>query len=188
VSIFETLDRNRFSYLALVEDVDGLPAPTEDFGIILVDGPLGIANSSDILDHNDVIRVLAFGLFLALGGHFRRLVEQPIGVDHVIDDAALADLLGPKLLMGGEIVPIVVAEMVVRGDGERLDACVHQELGQDRLELGLTGLEIITSNEGFLALSKGDNSRNESVLWSTVDERLAFQNGSDGEKSRGGDF
>jgi hypothetical protein len=75
--------------------------------------------------------------------------------------------------------------MVVRGDREGLDASVHQELGQNRLELGLAGLEIVTSDEGVVALSKLDDSRNKGVLGSTIDEWLAFEDGGDGEEGGG---
>src|SRR5882762_9474996 len=114
-----------FSYLALVEDVDSLPTTAKDLGVILVDGPLRIANGRNILDHDNMIRMLAFSLLLAFSGHFRRLVKQPVGIDHVIDDAALADLLRLELGFGGEVVSVVVAEMVVGGDGEGFYARVH---------------------------------------------------------------
>jgi hypothetical protein len=78
--------------------------------------------------------------------------------------------------------------MVVGGDGERLDTSVDEELGEDGLELGLTRLEIITTDEGLLPLSELDNTRNEGVLGSSVDEGLALEDGSDGEEGGGGNF
>lgn len=81
------------SYLALVEDVDSLPTTTEDLGVVLVDSPLRVTDGRNILDDDDMVRVLALTLLLALGSNLRSLVEQPVGVDHVIDDAALADFL-----------------------------------------------------------------------------------------------
>lgn len=78
--------------------------------------------------------------------------------------------------------------MVVGSDGQRFDPSIDEKLGEDGLELGLSGLQVVTSNEGLVALSKLDSSRDECVLRSTIDERLSFENGSYSEKSRGGDF
>ena len=57
--------------------------------VVLVDGPLGVADRGDVLDHNDVIRAFALGR-LALGTGNGRLVEQAVRFDHVVYDAALA--------------------------------------------------------------------------------------------------
>ena len=78
--------------------------------------------------------VFALGV-LALGSGKGRLVEEAVGVNHVVVDAALRDLLELKLGFGGEIAPIIVAKMVVGGDGQRLDTCVDQELSEDGLSL-----------------------------------------------------
>ena len=45
-----------------------------------------------------------------------------------------------ELDFGGEIAPIVVAEMVPGEDSQRLDTCVDRELSEDGLEFGLTDL------------------------------------------------
>jgi len=71
----------------------------------------------------------------------------------------------------------MVAEMVVRSNRKRLDTSIDEELGKDGLELGLTKLKIITTNEGVMTLSELDSSWNKGVLGSTVDESLAFQDG-----------
>lgn len=55
-------------------------------------------------------------------GVFVLLVQHPVGGDHVVHHVGLADLLRTELLGGGQIPPIVVAQMVVRYDGCRLDA------------------------------------------------------------------
>lgn len=60
------------------------------------------------LDDHDVVWVLA------------RLVQNGVAGDHVIDDIALRDLLGPECLRGREIHSVVVAEMVVAHDRCRL--------------------------------------------------------------------
>jgi len=82
-------------------------------------------------------------------------------------------------------VAIIVVEMFVGRNRKRLDAGVDEELGKDGLELGLTRLKIITTNEGVTALSELDSSWNKGVLGSTVDEGLAFQDGRNGEESGG---
>ncbi len=167
--------------LALVEDVDGRAAAAEDLGVVLVDRALRVAHGGDVLDHDDVVGVLALADGDALRADSGRLVEQAVRVDHVVDDAALADLLAPELALGGQVVPVVVAEMVVGRDGERLDARVDEELGEDGLELGLPGLEVVAADERLLALREGDDTGDEGVLGGTVNEGLALEDGGDGE-------
>ena len=120
----------RYTYLTLVEDVDGLPATTENLRVILVDSPLGVSDRGDILNHNDVIGVLAFSRF-ALGTGNGRFVKQAVGVNHVVDDATLANFLALELGLCAQVVAIVVTKVVVRRNGQRLDTCVHEELGED---------------------------------------------------------
>jgi len=79
-------------------------------------------------------------------------------------------------------VAVIVTEMVVRGDGEGLDTSVDEELGEDRLELGLAGLQVITTDERLLALSELDDTGNEGVLGSTVDEGLVLEDGSNSKE------
>ena len=105
-------DKSTGTNLALIEDVDRGSATTEDFGVILVDGSLGISNRRHILDHHDMIRVLALADLDSLGTHIGRFVQQPIGVNYIIDDAALAALLALELRFCRQIATVVVAEMV----------------------------------------------------------------------------
>lgn len=60
--------------------------------------------------------------------------------------------------------------MVVRGNRDGLDACADQEVDQHRFHLGLTGLEIITSDKGFPLFSQLHQAGHERVLRRTVDE------------------
>ena len=76
-----------------------------------------------------------------------RLVKKAVGVNSVVVDAALRNSFGLELGVGGEIAPIVVAEMVVRDDGQRPNTGVDQELSKDRLEFGLTGHETVASDK-----------------------------------------
>ena len=100
-----------------------------------------------MLDHNDMIRVLAFLEYLAssvLGSQILRgLVKDGIRRDHVIDlkvcylcprakipthHTGLGDLLGPKLALTTKVLSIIVAQVVVRRDREWLDARIDEEL------------------------------------------------------------
>lgn len=135
-----------------------------------------------------MVGVLALVEGSALRTDLGALVEQAVGIDHVVDDGALADLLALELPLGRQVVAVVVAEMVVGGDGERLDTGVDQELGEDGLELGLTRLQVITADEGLVTLGELNASRNESVLGTTVDERLTLEDGRNSEEGRRGDL
>ena len=171
------------TYLALVEDVDSRATAAENLRVVLVDSTLGVTNSRDVLDHNNVIRVLALRLLRTLGGtSVGWLIQEMVGGDHVVDDTALADLLALELTLSGQVVTVVVTKMVVRGDGQRLDTSVDEEFGKDRLQLSLASLEIVTADEGLLALGKLDDTRDEGVLRSTVDEGLALKDRRDSEK------
>lgn len=49
-----------------------------------------------------------------------RLVQDGVGLHHVIHHVALGDLLGAELLRSGQVFPIVVAEVIVADNGFRL--------------------------------------------------------------------
>ena len=107
------------TYLALVEDVDGRTTTAQDFRVVLIDGALGVTNRGDILDDDNVVWVLALrGLCVLSYGCIRvsRLVEKRVAGDHIIYDTALAYLLALKLRLRGQVVSIIVAEMVVRSN------------------------------------------------------------------------
>ena len=168
--------RSKKGVLADVEQTDGLVPIQEDFGVVLVKSTLVVANSRHILDDNAVIRVLAF------------LVQDIIGSNHVVNNVGLRDLLGTELFLRAEVHAVVVAKMVVAGNGGELDASVDQEVYESRLHLGLTRLEIVTTNEGAVLLGKLNSTWNEGVLRGTVDEWCVLEDGSDSEDSRGSDF
>jgi hypothetical protein len=89
-------------------------------------------------------------------------------------------------LLGTKVAPVIVAEMVVRGDTEGLDSSIDEELGEDRLELRLPALQVVAAEERLVELSQLDAPRDEGVMRSTVDERYALQDRRDGEERRGG--
>lgn len=179
----EEKEKKRKTYLALVEDVYGRATAAENLGVVLVDRALGVAHGGDVLDHDDVVRMLALSLFAALGLLLLRggIVQQAVGVHHVVHDTGLGDLLGLELALSREVLAVVVAEMVVGRDGERLDARIDEELCEDGLELGLTRLEVVTTDERLVLLGQLDDTRDKGVLGGTVDKGLALENGSDGK-------
>jgi len=155
---------------------DGLVATQEDLAVVLIHGTLRVADGRDVLDDDDVV------------GVFAGLVEDGVGLDHVVDDVALGDLLGAELALRAQVLAVVVAEMVVRGNRGQLDASVDEEVNQGRLHLGLAGLEVVAANEGAVALGQLDAAGHEGVLRRAVDERDALQDGGDGKDGRGRDL
>ena len=148
----------------------------ENLGGVFIHGPLGVTDVREVLDDDNVVRLLS------------GLVKDLVGLDHVIDDVALGDLLGPELLGSRQVLSIVVTEMVVRGNGDGLDTRGHQPIDQDGLELGLTSLEIVTTNRDVAAEGHVQDTGNEGVLGGTVDVRAVLEDGSDGKEKRGGDL
>jgi len=152
---------------------DCLMSTHENLSIVLIQSTLGVSDSRHVLDDDSMVRVLPF------------LVQNTVCGDHVINDVTLADLLRAELLVAVEIEAIVVSEMVVARNGGELDTGVDEEVNEGRLHLGLTGLEVITSNEGTVALSKLNHTRNEGVLRRTVDEWNTLLDTGDGENGGG---
>jgi len=152
---------------------DCLMPTHEDLPIVLIQSTLGVPDSRHVLDDDSMVRVLAF------------LVQNTVGGNHVVNDITLADLLRAELLVAVEIEAIIVSKMVVTRNGGELDTSVDEEVNEGRLHLCLTGLEVITSNEGTMAFSKFNQTRDEGVLRRTVDEWDALLDTSNGE-NRGG--
>eukprot|EP00955_Chlamydomonas_euryale_P085413 364097-Chlamydomonas_euryale.AAC.6 len=78
--------RRQQGVLARVVDHERVLAVHEDLARVLVHGTLGVANVGHVLDHDAVVGVLAVG------------VQQRVGLDHVVDDVGLGDLLGAERL------------------------------------------------------------------------------------------
>ena len=51
---------------------------------------------------------------------FSRLVQYGVRLDHVVHHVALGDLFGAELLRSRQVLPVVVAEVIVADDGGRL--------------------------------------------------------------------
>jgi hypothetical protein len=160
--------------LAHVEEGDGLVAAHEDLGVVLVEGALVVTNSGHVLDDDGVVGVLTL------------LVQDVVGLDHVVDDVGLGDLLGAELALGAQVLAVVVTEMVVRSDRGELDTGADQEVDEGGLHLGLAGFEVVTADERAVPLSKGNGTGNEGVLGGAVDEWHVVEdtgNGEDGGRS-----
>lgn len=152
--------------------------------MVLINRPLRVSYSWDVLDDDDMIRVFTVLLPFITS----RLEQQVVRFDHVIHHAALRDLLALELPLGTQVPPIVVTEMVVARDAQHLDTRSSQEVGEHALDLGLTSLEVISGDEGLVRFSEGDAARDEGVLRSAVDEGTVFEDGSDGKECGRRDF
>ena len=156
--------RRQQRVLANVEQADRLVSTHEDLRIVLIQRTLVVANGRHVLDHNAVVGVLVL------------LVQKLVGRNHVVHHVRLGNLLGPELLVGAQVLAVVVAQVVVAGNRGELDTRVDQEVNQSRLHLGLTGLEVITTNEGLALLRQVQSTGNEGVLRRSVDEWDIVQN------------
>jgi len=154
---------------------NGLVTAHENLSVVLVEGALVIAYGGHVLDDDAVVRVLTL------------LVEDRVGLDHVIDDVGLGNLLGAELLLGAQVLAVVVAEMVIAGNGGELDAGVDKEVNKGRLHLGLARLEVVTTDEGAMAVGELNGAGNEGVLGGAVDEGGALERAGNGEDGGGGD-
>ena len=121
------------------------------------------------LNDNHVIRVLTL------------LVEDRVGGHHVVDDVALRDLLRPELLGCRQVLAVVVAQVVVADDGGELETRRDEEVGEDGLDLGLTSLEVISTNVDVVLQGEVENTRNKGVLRRAVDVWHSFENARHGE-------
>ena len=162
--------------LAGVVDDKGVLSTHENLGGVLVHGPLGVTDVREVLDDDNVIRLLS------------GLVDELVGLDHVIDNVALGDLLGPELLGSRQVLSVIVTEMVVASNGHGLNTRGDQPIDQNRLELGLTSLEVITTDGDVAAESHVQHTRDEGVLGRTVDVGAVLEDGSDGKEKRRGDL
>ena len=89
--------------LTFVENVDRGTAAAEDLRVVLIDRTFGVTDGGNVFDDDDVVWVLALSI-LSLGSRNRRLVKQTVGIDHVVDDAALRNLR-LELGLGGKLCP-----------------------------------------------------------------------------------
>jgi hypothetical protein len=148
----------------------------EDLTGVLIDSFLGVSSRGNILDNNRVIRVL-----------FRVswIIEQRI-VKNILDAFWFGGFLGLELFLWGQVLAIVVAQVVVRHTWFGLDACTSEEIHEGGFEFGLACFEIIAdqqSTEGGVF-----QARDEGILGWAVDENAVLLERCQGEDSWGCDF
>jgi hypothetical protein len=148
--------------LANVVDRDALTATHEDIALILIQGTLGVTDARHVLDDHGMVGMLTFS------------IQDLVGSHHVINNSGFGDFLGAELLVGRQVLAIIVTQVVVRGDTNRLDTSIDQKVNNSRLELGLTRLEIVTTNVGALTFSEFHHTGNKGVLRRTIDESNMF--------------
>src|SRR5689334_14213352 len=71
---------------------DGLVAAHKNLGVVLIKGTLVVTNSGHVLDDDGMVGVLAGA------------VEHAVGLNHVIDNVGLGDLLGAELLLRRQVL------------------------------------------------------------------------------------
>jgi len=155
--------------LAGVVDGDGVDATHEDLRGVLIHSTLAVTHIRHVLDDDAVIGLLT------------GLVEDAVALDDIIDNAGLGDLLGAELSGRAQVLAIVVTKMVVGDDGGDLETGTDEEVSENALDLGLTTLEVITSDVDTVALSKLDDTGDEGVLRRAVDEAVLLEDGCNSE-------
>ena len=103
---------------------------------------------------------------------------------HVVHHVGLGDLLAPERLRRREVLPVVVAQVVVRDDRRRLDAGADQEVDEHGLHLGLAALEVVAADQDAPLDGEAQQAGHERVLRRAVDEGAVFQNGGGGVELR----
>jgi hypothetical protein len=166
--------RGKKGILADIGHGDGLVSSEEDLSVVLIESTLRVTDSWHVLDDDGVVWVLIWS------------VKNTVGSNHVIDNVGLGNLLGTESLLLRQVAAVIVSEMVIGSNGGELNTGGDEEVDEGRLHLGLTRLEVITTDEGTVSLSKVDDTWNEGVLWGAVDEwdtLLDTGNGEDGRWS-----
>ena len=75
--------------------------------------------------------------------------------------------------------------MIVRCDGCELDTGVDHEVDEGRFHLGLSGFEVVATDERAVFLGELDAAGYKSVLRRAVDERCVLQDTCHGEDGGG---
>ena len=125
--------------------------------------------------------------------HLAVFVEDPVALDHVVNDVGLADLFAPELLWCAQVLAVVVAQMVVAHDRHRFNPFiganffkqefrknsprkngdyftrVDKEVHQDGFEFSLAGLEVIPTDEDAPLLCQLQAAGHKGVLGGAID-------------------
>ena len=144
--------RSKKRIFARVVHYDGVGATHEDLRAVLIHRTLAVGDMRYILDDDTVVGMLAF------------LVQDPVAVDHVINDVGLGDFFRSEHVGLRKVLAVVVTKVVVRHDRLDLDTRANQKVNQDGLHLGLAGLEVIATNVDLLLFCKLEAARHEATL------------------------
>lgn len=132
--------------LAGVVECNGIVPSHHYFGRVLIHGTLAVSHIWDIFNHHLKKHRIIFRGFLWVSVQtfifrmdviesglqfwwyftytvvrfFPRLIQHRIGLDHVVHYVALRNLLGAELLRGRQVLPVVVAKVIVANDGRWL--------------------------------------------------------------------
>ena len=161
--------RRQEGILANVEQADGLVATHENLRIVLVKSTFVIADGWHVLDHHAMIWMLA------------GLVQNVVDFNHVVNNVGFGDLLGSKLLLGAQVLAVIVAKMIVAGDGSEPNTSIDHKVCQRRFHLGLSRLEVVATNESPVLLSKLNSTRYKGILRRSINEWSVLEDTSDGK-------
>mmetsp|Transcript_12652 Transcript_12652/g.46725 ORF Transcript_12652/g.46725 Transcript_12652/m.46725 type:complete len:281 (+) Transcript_12652:377-1219(+) len=167
--------RQQGVFAGVVQD-DRVRAAHEDLRGVLVHRSLRVTHVGNILDDYSMVGMLVL------------VVQDPVRRHHVVHHIRFRDLLGAEGLRRTEIASIIVSQVVVRHDGDRLDARIDEEVHQHAFHLRLPGLEVVAGDVDLVPLGQLDDARHEGVLGRAIDVRAALQDRRDGEKRRRADL
>jgi hypothetical protein len=149
----------------------------EDLGDVLIHSLLCVSGEWSVLDNDGVIDSLVV-----------IWVQNLVGFDFVTKNTSLGNFLRSELSWFVQVLTVIVTKMVVTHAGSESETRSHEEVKHDRLELGLSGLEIGTTDEGVVVGVQFDHTFGDGVLWGTVQESDTFKGTGNGVKHRTGDW
>jgi len=154
--------RSQEGVLTSVVHSDCVGSSHEDFGSVFIQSSLGVTHVRNIFDHHTVV------------GMFVWLVQDLIGGNHIIYYIRFADFLASELLGSREVLSVIVTQVVVAHNGSWFQTSGDQEIDQNRLDLGLSRFEVVSTNEDVVSDGHLHQTRNEGVLRGSIDVSTAF--------------
>ena len=140
---------------------------------VLMQGTLAVAHVRHILDDHTVT------------GLHDLLVERWVAAPCIVHHAALGHLLGAELWRGRQVLPVIVAQVVVPHDGRGLVARADKQIHEHGLDPGLARpLVVSTHKEAALPLEL-EGTRHQRGQWGPTEEGAALQDAGH-RKERGG--
>lgn len=154
---------------------DSVHAVHEDRTGVLVQGTFGVANEGNVLNNHFVVNVFVV---------FR--IQDRVALDGVVQNSAFRELLRLEALVLGQVLAVVVAQMVVGNTTGDAQAGTDQKVAHDRFETGLSGLEVTAGQQTAFLLGILHHSGVERVLRRTIKVQDLFFNARHAEKHGGG--